>query len=119
MAEYLLLLRDEPATFADLSPEEIQRIIEKYSAWAARLGEAEILVGGQKLADGEGRVMHKAGDAPGLDGRVTDGPFSEAKEVVGGYFLVRAESYDEAVEIARECPHVDYGSIEIRRVDDV
>ena len=51
--------------------------------------------------------------------RVTDGPYAEVKEVVGGYFLIRASSYDVAVEIARTCPHLRYGGrIEVRQVDD-
>jgi hypothetical protein len=50
--------------------------------------------------------------------RVTDGPFSEAKEVLGGYFLITAASYDEAVRRAGDCPHLEYGgTIEVRQVD--
>ena len=115
MTDYMLLLYDDPAAFADLAPEAIQAIIARYAAWAESLGEDGTLVHSNKLADGESRVVRRH------DGetRVTDGPFSETKEVIGGYFVVRAESWDAAVEIARGCPHVDYGTIEIRRVDVV
>jgi hypothetical protein len=51
---------------------------------------------------------------------VTDGPYSEAAEVLGGYFAIEAASYDEAVEIARTCPHLTGGQwIEVRQVDSI
>ena len=115
MTDYMLLLRDEPSTFADLAPEAMQEIIARYSAWAESLGEAGALVHSEKLADGEGRVLRRHDGAT----RVIDGPFVETKEIVGGFFVLRAESFDAAVEIAEGCPHVEYGSIEIRRIDAV
>ena len=49
-----------------------------------------------------------------------DGPYSETKEVIGGYFAVRAADYDEAVKICEDCPHLEYaGTIEIREIDDI
>jgi len=47
---------------------------------------------------------------------VTDGPFAEAKEVVGGYNLVRAASRAEAIELAVRCPHAKWGSVEVREI---
>ena len=53
-----------------------------------------------------------------VDGRatVTDGPFTETKEIIGGYFLIDCESRDEAVEIAKTCPHAKVGNVEVRQV---
>ena len=114
MADYLLLLRDEPSEYFDtISPEEMQAIIARYTAWRDQLAERGQLVGTNKLTDGEGRVMRRVDDKV----RVVDGPYSEAKEIVGGYFLVSAESYEAAIEIAEACPHLDYGSVEIREVE--
>jgi hypothetical protein len=49
-----------------------------------------------------------------------DGPYSETKEVLGGYFVVTAENYDAAVDLTRDCPHLDYcGTIEVREVDEM
>jgi len=48
---------------------------------------------------------------------VKDGPFAEAKEVMGGFFVVEAEDYDQAVEVAKTCPHMDFGSIEVRQIE--
>jgi hypothetical protein len=50
--------------------------------------------------------------------RVTDGPYSETKEVLGGYYIVSADSYERAIDLARDCPHFDYGgAIEVRELD--
>ncbi|MDA8016945.1 MAG: YciI family protein [Thermoanaerobaculia bacterium] len=114
MADYMLFLYDNPEDFAQFSPEEIQAIIAKYGAWAEDLEKRGKLLGGDKLTDGEGRVLRNAGGSV----RLTDGPFSETKEILGGYFKIQAESYDEAVAIARTCPHLEFeATVEIRRTD--
>jgi hypothetical protein len=110
----MLLLYDDPGGFEGLSPEEMQRIIEKYRAWSARLSEAGKLVASDKLTDGEGRVLRRKGG----EVRVLDGPYSETKEVIGGYFLLHADDFDEAVRLAEDCPHLEFGgTLEVRAVD--
>lgn len=114
MPDYMLLLYESPTSFADVSPEEMQKIIAKYAAWREGLAESGRLVGGQKLRDGEGRVLRN-GDR-GV--RVLDGPYSETKEVIGGYFAIRADDYDDAVRISRDCPHLAFGgTIEVREIE--
>lgn len=114
MPNYMLLLHEDPSSFADISPEEMQAVIAKYSAWRASLAEAGHLVGGEKLRDDGGRVLRN-GDG-GV--RVLDGPFSETKEVVGGYFAISAADYEDAVKIASDCPHLAFGgSIELREIE--
>lgn len=115
MSKYLLFLYDNPNQ-PELSPEEMQSIFEKYMAWNQELEAAGKLVSSEKLVDGEGRMLlHQGGNV-----RVLDGPYGETKEVIGGFFMIQAESFDEAVDIARGCPHVAiYGNpIEIRQVDE-
>ena len=115
MASYLLLLRDQPEDFEGLGPDEMEGIIQKYVDWREQLEASGKLVGSDKLKDGDGRVMRRQ------DGkvRVTDGPFAETKEVVGGYFIIRAYSYDDAVACCQDHPHLQYGrSIELREIDD-
>lgn len=115
MPSYLLALYDDPASFADLTPEEMQACIAEYSAWGRSLEERGLLVASDKLQDGSGRVMRKDGG----DVRVIDGPYSETNEVLGGFFVVRADDYDGAVALARECPHLTYeGTIEIREIEE-
>ena len=112
--KYMLAFHDDPRSFEDLTPEQMQQIVGRYTAWAGQLAEEGRMVGGEKLADEPGRVMRRQGD----DASVTDGPYSETKEVFGGFFLIHANSYDDAVAVSRSCPHLDYGgAIEIRAVD--
>ena len=47
---------------------------------------------------------------------VTDGPYAESREVIGGLFIVEAASYEEVVELSKDCPHLDFGTVEIREV---
>lgn len=116
MSQYLLMLYDNPVADEHLGPEQMQQIIREYSAWARRMAEESRLVAGEKLADDAGRVVRK--DHERL--AVTDGPFAETKEVLGGFFIIKAESYEEAVEIARTSPHAQYGaSTYIRRIEDL
>ena len=114
MPQYMLLLHEDPSAFDTISPEDMQKIVERYVAWGTRLREAGLLADSHKLADEPGRVMRgRSGQL-----RVTDGPYSETKEVLGGYFLINAATYDEAVQRARDCPHLEYGgTIEVRQVD--
>jgi hypothetical protein len=113
MAKFLLLLTDTPSTFSGMSPEEIQAIIGKYRAWRQKLTDAGKLHGGHKLKDEGGKIMtRRAGQVS-----VVDGPFVETKEIIGGYFVMEAENYNEAVELSRDCPHLAYGTIEIREIE--
>ena len=53
----------------------------------------------------------------GASMKVTDGPYAEAREVIGGLFVIEAANYDEVVELSKDCPHLEFGSIEIREVE--
>ena len=107
MAQYLLLLRDDGSAWTKMSPEEMQRTTERYMEWRNR----PFVVGGQRL-EMSGRVMAKKDGKIG----VTDGPFSESREVLGGYFAIEAKDFAEAVALTMDNPHVDFGTIEIREV---
>jgi len=114
MPKYMLLLHDNPAAFATLSPEDIQKVIQKYMAWSAPLRSSGVITESAKLTDEPGRVVR----GKGAEMRVTDGPYSETKEILGGYFTVTADNYEAAVKRAGECPHLEFGgTIEVREVD--
>jgi hypothetical protein len=114
MKKYMLLLHDNPAGFANASPEDMQKVIEKYMAWGDRLRAAGIITDGQKLTDEPGKVVRRQNGQL----RATDGPYSETKEVLGGYYTIQAESYEQAIERASDCPHLEYGgTIEVREID--
>jgi hypothetical protein len=109
MAQFLILLYDNPQKWQQLSPEEMQKAIEKYRAWTQK----PCNVTARRLADDAGRVLRpQSGKA-----RVSDGPFIESKEVLGGFYLIEAANYEAAVELAQGHPHLEYGgTIEIRKV---
>ena len=115
MPMFMLLLSDDPAEYADLSPAELQAIVARYSAWSRGLAERGKLRDGQKLRDEGGRTVRtEAGSLV-----VRDGPYAELREVVSGYFVVEAAHYDEAVAIAASCPHAQSrGSILVREIED-
>ncbi|MBM3522989.1 MAG: transcription initiation protein [Alphaproteobacteria bacterium] len=116
MARYILFLHERPEAFARFSPAEMARIIGEYRAWAQSLRTRNALAGGEKLADDPGRVMR----AKGSDVVVADGPYAESRELVGGYFIVIADSYDAAAALARDCPHLRYGgAIELRAIHEL
>lgn len=109
MAQYMLLLYDDPSLWQDLSPEQMQQALEKYMAWAKR----PFMVDSKRLGEDAGRVIRSDGGKP----RVADGPYSETKEVLGGFYLIEVASYDEAVQVSLNHPHLEYGgTIEIRRL---
>ena len=114
MKKYMLLLHDNTAGFADVSPEQMQQVIQKYMAWGERLRTAGIITDGQKLTDEPGKVVRKQNGQV----KAIDGPYSEPKEVLGGYYTINAESYDQAIQRASDCPHLEYGgTIEVREID--
>ncbi len=116
METYLVLLHESTeATRPELSPEEVQALIARYKAWGQRLRDSGRLLGSNKLEDGTGRVLR----AEGGQLRITDGPFTETKDVLGGYFMFTAESFEEAAELCKDSPHLDLGVVEIRRIEVV
>lgn len=109
MSQFMLLLYDNPSHWATLSPEEMQKAIGKYMAWTQKPFTKD----SKRLASDPGRVIRSNNGKP----RATDGPYSETKEVLGGFYLVEAANYDEAVKLALEHPHVEYGgTVEIREL---
>ena len=113
MAKFMLILHNPPGNLDNLSPEELQQKVEKYRAWLDRMRSTGRYVSSEKLGEEGGKLLnlHK--------GRLQfmDGPYAEAKEVVGGYFVLRAANYEEAIELIRDCPFLEDGRIELRQTD--
>ena len=105
---YLVFLRSTPGKQEPPSSAQMQEMYAAFNAWKEKFKGNIVDLGG-RLKPG-GKILTASG--------VTDGPFAEAKEVVGGYMVVAAESSDHAVEIARECPGVvrPGSSVEIREI---
>lgn len=115
MSEFMLLLEETPADFAAVSAEQMQDIIERYVAWRQAVEASGRRITGHKLKDEGGKRLARQAGALS----VTDGAYAEAKEVIGGIFIIEADSYDEAVRIAADCPHADYGRITVREIERV
>jgi hypothetical protein len=108
MPQYMLLLYGYP-NYQQMSPEEMQKATEKYMAWR----NLPITRDGQRLDVDSGRVIRPQAGKP----RVSDGPYSETKEIFAGYYTIEAASYDEAVKHALSHPHLEYnGLVEVRHI---
>jgi hypothetical protein len=92
------------------SPDEMQNHMQKWFAWVEKLKNEGKYLAGEPLNPG-GKMI------AGSKKSVTDGPFTEGKEVIGGFFIVNAKSYDDAVEMAKDCPDYNFGgTVEVRQV---
>jgi hypothetical protein len=112
--EYLLLFRGND-WHKGLSPEEMEKVMNQWMTWFNQLTTEGKCKAGQPLEREGGKIVS------GKKGKVVaDGPFAEAKEEIGGYFLLQVADVDEAVAIAKQCPGLDYGCIvEVRPVADM
>ena len=118
MAQYMLLLHQAPNYNLDLPREKMLEMTKRYMSWAEGLGARGKLAGGEKLTAGGVRLV-KAKDGKPV---VTDGPYAELKDVVGGYFVIEAKDQAEAEAIAKDCPHVAIAAtnwIEIRPIESM
>ncbi|MGQ0571409.1 MAG: YciI family protein [Armatimonadota bacterium] len=107
MKDYLYLFRGGNA---GTSPEERQKSMQRWGAWIEQLSKAGKSKGGFPLESG-GKVVS------GQNKLVTDGPFAESKEGVGGYLIVTANDLTDAVEISKGCPiFAEGGVVEIRPI---
>jgi hypothetical protein len=109
-SEYMLLFRGTD-WHKGLSPEEIQQVVNQMKAWFDRL-TAEGKARARRPLFHEGKIVsQKKGRS------VVDGPFAESKEAIAGFFLLQVDSLDEAGEIAKEFPALEYGAtVEVRPV---
>src|SRR5438552_16601194 len=112
-SDYLLLFRGN-VWDRGLSPAQIQKVVSDWMAWFERLKEEGKCLGGHPLEE-EGKIVS------GKKGRtIADGPFAESKEAISGYFYLHVADENEAIEIAKQCPGLEYGAVvEVRPVADI
>ena len=116
MNTYALMLNHAPDRYEGLSEDDYMEIIKDYVAWTEKMTADGVYVGGEKLADGPGRVLTRT--EGGIE--VHETPLAELAEVLGGFMMIKAESYDAAVEIAKTCPHMVHNTgLEVRQIHDV
>ncbi len=112
MSQFLYLYRMDPSARTQaMSPERAQQSMQRWMTWLKDLEtKGHLKDRGQPLENG-GKVVR------GQQKTVTDGPYAEAKDLVGGFTLVEAQHIDEAVALSRGCPILDGGgSVEVRPV---
>ena len=115
MKEYLLLFRGGDARRLDAQkdPAKWQAHMMKWKTWMEDLGKLGKFVSGKPL-DKDGSVIS------GSKKSVTDGPFTEGKEIVGGYLMIKASDMKEAVELSKGCPLLEHeGTVEVREVQEL
>jgi hypothetical protein len=109
----MLLLRGGNEPYAEMTPEQAQAALQRYRDWAQKLQSENRLIETNKLDSTGARLVKKSGSIQ------VDGPFTETKESIGGYFTVIADNEAEAVQIAQQCPIFNTGGyIEIRQIQN-
>jgi len=110
MKEFMLVFRQPSYDHSNVSPNEMQAITKRWQDWVGGIAaQGKLSSNGSRLSQ-EGKVL-KAG------GVITEGPFVEIRERLGGYMFIKADSLEEATTLAHGCPALDAnGSVEIRPV---
>ncbi len=108
MSQFLYLYRGGER---DSSPEQAQQTMQKWMKWLTDLGQ-------KGHVKDQGQPLERTGKlVQGSKKTVTDGPFAEAKDVVGGYTLIEARDLDQAVDLSKGCPIFEFGgAVEVRPV---
>jgi hypothetical protein len=111
--QYMCLIYDDEKVWQDMPEDERNRVFGEYGAFTESIRESGNMVAGDALqpTSTATTVRVRAGET-----LVTDGPFAETKEQLGGYYLIEAKDVDEALAIAARIPSARYGSIEVRPV---
>jgi hypothetical protein len=109
MKDFMFIFRNSTEA-PQPSPEEMQANMQQWMGWIEKLKSQGKYVAGEPLLP-EGKIVK------GAKALITDGPFAESKELVGGFFIVKAETLEEATEMAKDCPDLPTnGSVEVREV---
>ena len=107
--QFILMFRGKDWDEA-VPPEELQALMDRFMDWAQGLIDSGKVRGGQALARSAVTVTRRG---------VVDGPFTEAKEMIGGYSIIAVDTLEEAIEIAKTAPFLHFeGSIEVREMLD-
>ncbi len=109
--QYLLLIYENEERFSNQAKESFEKELAEYRALGQQLGSA--ILGGNALQPTSTATTVRVRDGKRL---ISDGPFAETKEQLGGYYLVEARDLDEAIAMAEKIPGGRYGSIEVRPI---
>ena len=112
---FMVLIHQEEADFSKYSPNDFQNLMQQFQTWTQKITKEGYFVAGDKLTKDPGKTIKVK------NGRViVDGPYADSKDAIGGYYVIKAESMDEALEVVKGCPAMTYGGIlEVREVDQL
>jgi hypothetical protein len=110
---YMLMICTDENAIGALSPEEGSAALAEYGAFGEEMDRRGVLQGGERLRPTTDATTVQVRDGEVL---VADGPFAEAKEQVGGYYIVDCKDLDEAIEVASKIPGARHGTIEVRPI---
>jgi hypothetical protein len=110
MNEFTLIFRNEQNPDVQFSPEQMQNILKQWRDWMGGMAAQNKLANPGNRLGFEGAVVRK-------NNMVTDGPYAEIKEMISGYIVVKTETLEEAIELAKACPVFNAGgSVEVRAI---
>jgi hypothetical protein len=111
MNEFLLVFRrNEVSSETQPSPEQLQSMMKQWQDWIKNIAAQNKLVSSGNRLSSDGRVVKE-------NNVITNGPYVEMKETIGGYIIVRADSLDEAAELSKDCPILNIGgNVEVRTI---
>ena len=113
MKDFLLIFRADYETIPKASPEELQARTQKWMNWIGGIAAQN------KLTD-RGNRLFPTGKTVKPNNVITDGPYMEIKEAILGYSIVKADSFEEAVELSKGCPVLTFGgNVEIREISQI
>ena len=110
MKDFMMIFMGADYQSLGMSPEEMQAQMGKWFAWDGKMREQGIVAHGNALKSHGKHIT-------GQDAVVVDGPFVEGKELIGGYYVIKAENLEAAVEVAKDYPDFEFGgTVEVREV---
>ncbi|MGI8809775.1 MAG: YciI family protein [Acidimicrobiales bacterium] len=110
---YALLICSDESAMAAAAPEETAAMLAAYDAFGAEMAARGVLQGGERLRPTTDATTVRVSGGEVL---VSDGPFAETKEQMGGFYLVNCKDLDDAIEIASKVPAAQHGTIEVRPI---
>jgi hypothetical protein len=113
---YLLLIYGDESTYGQMSEAELEADMDKWREFTAAIKSAGASSGGEALQPTTTATSVRDDNGKAL---VTDGPFAETREQLGGYYVLDVENLDEAIKWAQRCPGATYGTIELRPIQEL
>ena len=114
--QYLILIHDDPSAWAAMTEAEQGAVMQEYFVMTGAFGDEGIMRGGAALVPSPAAKLVRVRDGGTI---VSDGPYAETREQLGGYYLVETDTEEQAIAAAARIPSARFGTIEVRPVRDL